>query len=414
MKRWVRRLAKLFGALVILSTLSFIIWLSQSTVILTEGNVYHRIALPIFGGRSIAWRANFSAIADTPNIQDLQGPVVWISNDEYRAEWVCGTGVKAERVKKNTAFTIPCGDKRHSYTIFDTPADGVSTIIETNGLIAVTSDLEGNIDDTNAWSFSNGHLVIAGDILDRGRYVYDMLWYFYSLEQQAKNAGGGLHILIGNHEQYGFQGRIKSVETEHFWAIEQIAQYDEALSEKTILGNWLRSKPILVKINDILFTHGGISPSVLDTGLSLDELNAQHYQALARNPSQDTKSLIYGALSPTQYRGYSLATDKYDIATNSLVEKTKAHFDVNYIVVGHNKVDSLEPRYNNSVFVVENTNTSPETLFFRNGKPEIRTSSILKTEYEDINMSSRSFELTNLNDWRAFFGVLAMAKRTPK
>ena len=51
------------------------------------------------------------------------------------------------------------------------------------------------IDEELNWSFDKGHLVITGDIFDRGDKVNELLWLIYKLENQAKNKGGRVHYL---------------------------------------------------------------------------------------------------------------------------------------------------------------------------------------------------------------------------
>ena len=40
-------------------------------------------------------------------------------------------------------------------------------------------------------------------------------------------------------------------------------KYDELYSNQTILGRWLRSKSTIIKINDNVFVHGGISKNFI-------------------------------------------------------------------------------------------------------------------------------------------------------
>ena len=56
------------------------------------------------------------------------------------------------------------------------------------------------IDKKLNWRFGKGHLVIAGDIFDRGPKVHETLLLIYKLAQQAKKKGGRVHFLLGNHE----------------------------------------------------------------------------------------------------------------------------------------------------------------------------------------------------------------------
>ena len=61
--------------------------------------------------------------------------------------------------------------------------------------------INNNIVDKNLnWIFGEGHLVIVGDIFDRGDKVNEILWLVYDLEDQAKEKGGRVHYLLGNHE----------------------------------------------------------------------------------------------------------------------------------------------------------------------------------------------------------------------
>ncbi|MGO4780068.1 metallophosphoesterase, partial [Lysobacter sp. 2RAB21] len=45
------------------------------------------------------------------------------------------------------------------------------------------------------WRYGRGHLVVVGDVFDRGPKVNQVLWLLYALEQQARAAGGGVHLL---------------------------------------------------------------------------------------------------------------------------------------------------------------------------------------------------------------------------
>ena len=58
----------------------------------------------------------------------------------------------------------------------------------------------GVIDDTQSWAAATTHLVITGDLLDRGpdsRKVMDLVM---RLEEEALQHGGRVHQLLGNHE----------------------------------------------------------------------------------------------------------------------------------------------------------------------------------------------------------------------
>lgn len=50
-------------------------------------------------------------------------------------------------------------------------------------------------------------------------------------------------------------------------------EYDEAIGPDGIYGRWLRHLPIVVKIDDVLFIHGGVGPAL--RGLSVSEINGR-------------------------------------------------------------------------------------------------------------------------------------------
>lgn len=168
----------------------------------------------------------------------------------------------------------------------------------------------GLVDAQLRWSGGSTHLVSLGDLLDRGpesRQVMDLL---IRLQQEADEAGGGVHVLIGNHEVMNLTGDLRYVSPEEYRAFsndedavirktararyQQLAKaagrsfdqmrFDEkfppgyfahraAFSPEGKYGHWLLESPFLVKINDTLFTHGGLSKVVAELGG--DEANHQ-------------------------------------------------------------------------------------------------------------------------------------------
>ena len=70
--------------------------------------------------------------------------------------------------------------------------------------------MAGKVIDTDlTWSFGDGHLVIVGDVFDRGPNVTECLWLIYRLEQEASAAGGAVHFLLGNHELMVMRGDLR-------------------------------------------------------------------------------------------------------------------------------------------------------------------------------------------------------------
>ena len=162
------------------------------------------------------------------------------------------------------------------------------------------------IEDDLAWSGGKSHLVIVGDILDRGPNSRDAMDLLMRLEGEARAAGGKVHVLIGNHEAMNLVGDLRYVSRSEYAAFadeetaEERERWFEAHVERSssgeqdratlqdefdsrfppgyfahrrafaidgVYGQWLLAKPMVVVINQTAFVHGGLSPMIGDIGL---------------------------------------------------------------------------------------------------------------------------------------------------
>lgn len=205
------------------------------------------------------------------------GPYIDIINNEILVRWVCQGQKKS---KKYHTIELPfnfeqCGLKARVDSVnhvadnaiyrvdFDVIAisdiHGQFALMETLLQQHKVVDLEGN------WIFGNGHLVITGDIFDRGDKVTETLWYLYRLEKLAADAGGKIHLLLGNHEVMVLNQDLRYLH-EKYQVVGNLFEqsFEELFSENSVLGAWLRSKSVLVKINNVLYMHGGFSPEIAE------------------------------------------------------------------------------------------------------------------------------------------------------
>ena len=187
-------------------------------------------------------------------------------------------------------------------------AERIVAIADVHGAysaMVATLQNAGVIDDELRWSGAATHLVIVGDILDRGPRSRDVMDLLMRLEQEAQLAGGKVHVLIGNHESMNLIGDLRYVSKEEYAAFaadETAAERDhwfaayakrhgvDATSEEVRkkfaeqfpsgyfalrrafrsdnrYGQWLLSKSVIAVINRTAFVHGGLSPLVADIGL---------------------------------------------------------------------------------------------------------------------------------------------------
>lgn len=151
------------------------------------------------------------------------------------------------------------------------------------------------------WSGQTAHLVLTGDLIDRGPGGRAILDFVMGLEREAAEAGGKVHVLLGNHEVMGmagdlrfaspddlfsyaaqepakvreaaFQRFLEKDDTRHLSREEARRRFDlryprgyfghRALFSPTgVYGKWLLNRPALIVINGTAFVHGGLSPIV--------------------------------------------------------------------------------------------------------------------------------------------------------
>lgn len=306
------------------------------------------------------------------------GPYVFNGGDNRYALDVIGDGINPAKMYQtevtnnvtvlvdnalNTQFVVPI---RNSYS------RSLLNIPSPNKLLAA-SDFEGEfdamvallhandvIDDQLNWSYGSGHLVLIGDMVDRGTNVVPLLWLIYKLEAEARLAGGDVHYILGNHERYLLDGRVKSVAKKYYGTFRTTKMYQHELwSENSELGRWLRSKPAVLKIGDTLFVHGGISPEVLSTSPTLQSIDEEVKSSFVLGDTIRRNiegSVIHSSLGVLFYRGLSKNMSEYGLgekASTDHVDQVLSAFRVKRIAIGHTLVDHIGYDYDGKVIRVD-------------------------------------------------------------
>lgn len=175
----------------------------------------------------------------------------------------------------------------------------------------------GLIDNQNHWAGGRTTFVQTGDLLDRGSKPREVMDLMMALEKEARQAGGQVVSLLGNHEMMNIMGDLRYVVpvnyatfadgnsekrqkaayeeymkwrgshasllaelpqpmelTEAEWLARHPAGFleqREALGPKGQYGAWLRGHDAVAEIDGIIFLHGGIHPDLAKT--KLDAMN---------------------------------------------------------------------------------------------------------------------------------------------
>jgi len=169
--------------------------------------------------------------------------------------------------------------------------------------------------------------------------------------------------------------------------------YDALYNNKTVLGRWLRSKSTIIRINDIIFTHGGVSEEfIMNNGVDLNEINALMREQIdtpkkRMKAAPESYGLYYGPKSLIWYRGYFKEYFEYyqDDLTEGKIGNILNLLNSNQIVIGHTSNDEVVQLYNNKIFCVDSSMKKGkygEILFIENkqffkGKLDGTTSKII-------------------------------------
>jgi len=201
----------------------------------------------------------------------------------------------------------------------------------------------GVINDLDAWTAGKTHLVQIGDIFDRGpdsRKVLDLLM---SLESQASEAGGKVHVLIGNHEAMVLNGDWRFLHDGEWKSFGSREAFRLAMSPEGTYGQRIRERNTVITINNVLFVHAGISSKYADT--PLHEINA-----LVRTDLDTYRGIVRDPLGPLWYRAW--VVDEEEEVYHSVQRVLSAH-KVEHVVVGHSVVPEITSRAHGTVIAID-------------------------------------------------------------
>jgi hypothetical protein len=220
------------------------------------------------------------------------------------------------------------------------------------------------IDKNYNWMFGQGHLVLIGDIFDRGSKVNECFWLLYKLEAEAQAKGGDVHFIIGNHEVMEMRGDKRYLSNKYLFLFNNLGlNYTDAYNENSELGRWLRTKNTIIRINDILFVHGGLSYKLVEEEIKVNTINDVVRKVINRKDMEsktDIEELILGNEGPLWYRGYIKLDNNYYKSTGfsydmtqEKVDKIVEYFSARAIVFANTHVREISPMFNHKLFGID-------------------------------------------------------------
>jgi hypothetical protein len=268
------------------------------------------------------------------------------------------------------------------------------------------------VDDSLHWIGGEIHFVQTGDILDRGPDARKILDLFISLEKEAEEAGGMVHMLIGNHEEMNITGI--AIDNPRYVTVEQFRSFlpdkyrenkekdfkkefdknnnessNSALSYEMELrnywadvlkkdrrakleyaryfndnyGRWILKHNAVIKINDSVFVHGGISENY--SKMRLKDINNQLRRELEEfrlalkmgKTLRSRPKIVYDQKGPLWYRG--LAHEDQESFADE-VQGILDNLGAKHMVIAHTPQrgsriigEEFVSRFNGSIWVID-------------------------------------------------------------
>ena len=222
--------------------------------------------------------------------------------------------------------------------------------------------LAGVIDSSDRWAGGATVLVQTGDVLDRGDDERRILELLEALAEQAKRAGGAVHVLQGNHELMNVAGDLRYVtaagmkdfgEAPPSWAhpargrtpVEAHGRLHAFLPG----GPWakrLASHPVVVIVGDTVFAHGGVLPRYAG---QVDRINRQ-VESWLLGRSDAGAWVVRTPDSPVWARDYS---DEPDARACAQLAEALAILSASRMVVGHTPQPGIRPACDGRVWRID-------------------------------------------------------------
>lgn len=339
--------------------------------------------LPLF---SILPQAHAREIPRPASHVDADGPYVFRDGGQLQAAWICDDKVRrSTAAAPDAAATIApqCGFPFAVNVL--PPAHPTAAVLPAADRIVALSDIHGQygllvrllrangvIDAQNRWALGAATLVVAGDVFDRGPQVTEAFWLLYGLQQQAAAAGGAVHFVLGNHETMVLYDDLRYVNPKYLRSAQLLGRsYPQLYGPDSVIGQWLRTRPVLLQIGDTLFLHGGIAPQALALALVPDQTNAAYHASLG-TPREQVKAdpaiapLYDGKTSPIWYRGYF--NGQLDTAG---VQQVLEALGIKRIVVGHTSMLHVSSFHGDRVIAIDSSiknGENGELLFIEDGQ----------------------------------------------
>ena len=262
---------------------------------------------------------------------------------------------------------------------------GLETLLRAAGLM----------DRASRWIGGTSVLVQLGDIFGRAQNPRGACDLLRDLAEEAEEAGGGVHVIIGNHEaevvhRYEFEcdpreyvrfathaslrkwKRERALAEESFWSLGQEEslplanlvrawellhpvgreEFRKALSPRGEYGKWICSLPAAIKIGPILFSHAGVLPPYAKMGLNgINEAVSHAMESNAYFPAMAEDNVLLDPEGPLWTRALAWGARGLKAA----LAEVERRIGIAVQIIGHTPTDDyrIRTRHNHHIVCID-------------------------------------------------------------
>lgn len=218
----------------------------------------------------------------------------------------------------------------------------------------------GVIDDNIKWAFGSNRLIMIGDVMDRGDDVTQIYWLLYELELEAKEAGGSLIFVYGNHEPMVLSGDLRYTRAKYKDLADTLGlKVPQLYGRNTEIGNWLAHANTIVMVGSDLFVHAGLSRDFAALNLSIPQVNEMcsrgaFMTSAQRKADSDVMRALFKNQGPVWYRGFFPHNKKYGKRIDRQgLESILQQYGARRVFVGHTIFKNVRTFFGGRVVAVD-------------------------------------------------------------
>ena len=222
---------------------------------------------------------------------------------------------------------------------------------------------------TNAsgeWIGGTLTIVQMGDLIGRSDDERQVLDFLFDLQDKAARAGGKVHALIGNHEVFGARLDNQAVGPNPFpaWESVQGLRRDDirlrhlesrerargaALMPGGPYARRLAEFPVVLKIRDTVFVHGGVTPRWAIYGIERINQDVRRW-FLGMGPEPDSALGVDDGDRVMWTRQFSANVDPTDC---QVLSESLRILGARRMIVAHTVHEKITPRCDDRVWAVD-------------------------------------------------------------